>query len=318
MTGAIRSPSSAATAVPRASAKRARRRRASHGSSASPAGGASTGRSPTGRPTCHHPRAGCSGSRTRRCSTTSRALAQHGVNTRLADGARSRCIPRWASWPPGAQPLSSVALQPRKEVLPRPASSPTAVLGELGVEPGRILAVLRTAPSYALYLGGAESALRCLASCAGWSRTSARRRSCSPATTSSDAPCGSSGSSRCSSPSGRSTSRSLVAFALVSAGGTVNRGPPSSAHRSGRSSRADSAPSTSSWPARAGCGSSPTRRHQAGEEARGRVAGPGPPRSGPACPSGRSERGAVRFEAMVRRIEHEVTIDGPPRTCSPT
>ena len=32
---------------------------------------------------------------------------------------------------------------------------------------------------------------------------------------------------------------------------------------------------------------------------------------GPACPSGRSERGAVRFEAMVRRIEHEVTIDRP-------
>jgi uncharacterized protein len=35
----------------------------------------------------------------------------------------------------------------------------TAVLDALGVDPGRILCVVRTAPSYALYLGGAESEL---------------------------------------------------------------------------------------------------------------------------------------------------------------
>ena len=96
-----------------------------------------------------------------------------------------------------------------------------AVLDQLGIERERPLAVVRTAPSYALYLGGSES--RCSAACSSGSRprgangrARAKRRA-APAVE--DLRLGA------IVPRAAVDGRSLVAFAdlLVSAGGTMNR-----------------------------------------------------------------------------------------------
>ncbi|HEV3408412.1 MAG TPA: DUF354 domain-containing protein [Gaiellaceae bacterium] len=98
------------------------------------------------------------------------------------------------------------------------------VLAQLGVEPGRVLAVIRTAPSYALYLGGSENpllprVLRRLAAADNTqtvvlARTDAQRAAVRALAL-----------ERVVVPERAIDGRSLVAFAdlLVSAGGTMNR-----------------------------------------------------------------------------------------------
>ena len=98
------------------------------------------------------------------------------------------------------------------------------VLGELGVEPGRILCVLRTAPSYALYLGGAESALppRILRRLVEDERTQTVVLACNDEQRRAVRELG---LERVLVPERAVDGRSLVAFAdlPVSAGGTMNR-----------------------------------------------------------------------------------------------
>ncbi|MFN2617831.1 MAG: DUF354 domain-containing protein, partial [Thermoleophilaceae bacterium] len=99
-----------------------------------------------------------------------------------------------------------------------------SVLGELGVESGRPLCVVRTPPSYALYLGGSENALlppllerlagELEAQVVALARTPEQRRAIAAL-----------GLERVRVPERAVDGRSLVALAdaLVSAGGTMNR-----------------------------------------------------------------------------------------------
>jgi predicted glycosyltransferase len=89
------------------------------------------------------------------------ASLQHGVNCRLADRVLvPDAIPLERLSRYGARPPKLARYPGLKEEYYLADFEPDErVLGELGVEPGRLLCVLRTAPSYALYLGGAESAL---------------------------------------------------------------------------------------------------------------------------------------------------------------
>jgi uncharacterized protein len=97
-----------------------------------------------------------------------------------------------------------------------------AVLTQLGVDPAQPLAVVRTAPSYALYLGGSENELlpKLLRQLAGQAQTvvlarTPEQREATRAL----------GLERVIVPDRAVDGRSLVAFAdaLVSAGGTMNR-----------------------------------------------------------------------------------------------
>jgi predicted glycosyltransferase len=89
------------------------------------------------------------------------ATLQHRVNCRLADRVLvPDAIPldRLARY--GARPPKLVRYPGLKEEYYLADWEPDdRVLDELGLDPVRILCVVRTAPSYALYLGGAESAL---------------------------------------------------------------------------------------------------------------------------------------------------------------
>jgi predicted glycosyltransferase len=154
------------------------------------------------------------------------AALQHGVNCRLADRVLvPEAIPpeRLARY--GARPPKLVRYPGLKEEYYLADFEPDdMVLRELGIEPARILCVLRTAPSYALYLGGAESALlpRVLRRLAADERTQTvvlarndeQRRAVEEL-----------GLERVVVPQRAVDGRSLVAFAdlLVSAGGTMNR-----------------------------------------------------------------------------------------------
>ena len=89
------------------------------------------------------------------------ALAQHHLNCRLADRVLvPEAIPPERLAPFGARPPKLVRYPGLKEeyVLHGFAPDP-AVLDELGVDRSRPLCVVRTAPSYALYLGGSEHPL---------------------------------------------------------------------------------------------------------------------------------------------------------------
>jgi uncharacterized protein len=154
------------------------------------------------------------------------AVLQHHVNCRLADRVLvPEAIPpdRLARY--GAKPPKLVRFPGLKEEYELADFEPDeAVLERLGLESRRITAVARTAPSYALYLGGAESTLlpRVLRRLAAderaqtvvLARNDEQRRALAALRL-----------ERVVVPGRAVDSRSLVALAdlLVSAGGTMNR-----------------------------------------------------------------------------------------------
>jgi len=154
------------------------------------------------------------------------AALQHGVNCRLADRVLvPEAIPAERLARYGARPPKLAHYPGLKEEYYLADFEPAEqVLCDLGIEPGRILCVVRTAPSYALYLGGAENAIlpRVLSRLAADERTETvvlarndeQRRAV-----------GALGLERVAVPDRAVDGRSLVAFAdlLVSAGGTMNR-----------------------------------------------------------------------------------------------
>jgi uncharacterized protein len=153
------------------------------------------------------------------------ALAQHHLNCRLADRVLvPGAIPpeRLARF--GARPPKLVRYPGLKEEYVLHGFTPDAgLLDELGVDRSLPLAVVRTAPSYALYLGGAETPLlpRLLGSLAEQgAQTVVLVRNAEQA-----AGVRALGLDRVIVPERAVDARSLVAFAdvLVSAGGSMNR-----------------------------------------------------------------------------------------------
>ena len=154
------------------------------------------------------------------------ASLQHGVNCRLAARVLAPdTIPPARLARLGARPPKLVRFPGLKEEYYLAAWEPDdAVLDELGVDRERVLCVVRTAPSYALYLGGDENALlpRLLRHVAAredvqtivLARTDEQR-----------AAVRSLGLANVTVPDRAVDGRSLVAYAdvLVSAGGTMNR-----------------------------------------------------------------------------------------------
>ena len=171
-------------------------------------------------------RARC-GSRTRRCSTTSgrRSSTISTAGWRTACWCRRRSRPSgWrATAPAGRKLIRYPGL--KEEYYLSDFEPDRAVLEELGVAGAEVLCVVRTAPSYALYLGGSETPLLARVLAAARPPTSACTPSCSPARTSSARTSARSASTASWCRSGRVDGRSLVALAdvLVSAGGTMNR-----------------------------------------------------------------------------------------------
>jgi len=154
------------------------------------------------------------------------AMLQHGVNCRLASRVLAPdTIPpeRLARY--GARPPKLVSYPGLKEEYYLYDFEPDpSVLGDLGIDPADELCVIRTAPSYALYLGGSENPLlpRVLARLAeaGSVQTvvMARTPEQAKAIDALALP-------RVTVPDHAVDGRSLVAFAdlLISAGGTMNR-----------------------------------------------------------------------------------------------
>jgi uncharacterized protein len=154
------------------------------------------------------------------------AVLQHHVNCRLADRVLvPQAIPPERLRRYGARPPKLVRYPGLKEEYYLAGWSPgEGVLDELELDAGRILCVVRTAPSYALYLGGAESALlpRVLRRLVAdeqtqtvvLARNDEQRRAVEDL-----------GLDRVVVPRRAVDGRSLVALAdlLVSAGGTMNR-----------------------------------------------------------------------------------------------
>ena len=156
------------------------------------------------------------------------AAAQHHVNCRLANrvlvpdaipaerlaryGARRRKLVRY----PGLKEEYYLSDFEPDRGGARRSSAPSA---------RRSLCVVRTAPSYALYLGGSENAAAAAPAAPRSPADERVRPSCSRARPSSAPTCARSASSAWSSPSATVDGRSLVALAdvLVSAGGTMNR-----------------------------------------------------------------------------------------------
>jgi predicted glycosyltransferase len=89
------------------------------------------------------------------------ARLQHELNCRLATRVLvPDAIPAERLEPYGARPPKLVQYPGLKEEYYLGDFEPDeSVLGELGLDPGRVIAVVRTAPSYALYLGGSENEL---------------------------------------------------------------------------------------------------------------------------------------------------------------
>jgi uncharacterized protein len=89
------------------------------------------------------------------------ARLQHELNCRLATRVLvPDAIPIDRVAPYGARPPKLVRYPGLKEEYYLAGFEPDrTVLDKLGLDPGRVIAVVRTAPSYALYLGGAESDL---------------------------------------------------------------------------------------------------------------------------------------------------------------
>ena len=154
------------------------------------------------------------------------APLQHHVVCRLADRVLvPEAIPPERLAPYGARPPKLVRFPGLKEEYYLAGWEPDErVLAELGLDRERVLCVVRTAPSYALYLGGSENPLlpRVLRRLAGddgvqtvvLARTDEQRRAVAEL-----------GLRGLIVPRRAVDGRSLVAFAdvLVSAGGTMNR-----------------------------------------------------------------------------------------------
>jgi predicted glycosyltransferase len=154
------------------------------------------------------------------------ATLQHRVNCRLADRVLvPEAIPPERLTPFGARPPKLVRYPGLKEEYYLADWEPdVGVIAALELDPGRILCVVRTAPSYALYLGGAESALLptllrrlsgdARAQTVVLARNDEQRRAVTDL-----------GLERVVVPQRAVDGRSLVALAdvLVSAGGTMNR-----------------------------------------------------------------------------------------------
>ena len=89
------------------------------------------------------------------------ARLQHELNCRLATRVLvPDAIPAERLEPYGARPPKLVQYPGLKEEYYLGDFEPDeSVLGELGLEPSGLIAVVRTAPSYALYLGGSENEL---------------------------------------------------------------------------------------------------------------------------------------------------------------
>jgi len=89
------------------------------------------------------------------------ARVQHEVNCRLATRVLvPDAIPAERLAQFGARPPKLVQYPGLKEEYYLGEFEPDpAVLGELGIDPAQVIAVVRTAPSYALYLGGSENEL---------------------------------------------------------------------------------------------------------------------------------------------------------------
>jgi len=89
------------------------------------------------------------------------ARLQHELNCRLATRVLvPDAIPAERLEPYGARPPKLVQYPGLKEEYYLGDFEPDeSVLGELGLDPSRVIAVVRTAPSYALYLGGSENEL---------------------------------------------------------------------------------------------------------------------------------------------------------------
>ena len=89
------------------------------------------------------------------------ARLQHELNCRLATRVLvPDAIPAERLEPYGARPPKLVQYPGLKEEYYLGDFKPDeSVLGELGLDPSRVIAVVRTAPSYALYLGGSENEL---------------------------------------------------------------------------------------------------------------------------------------------------------------
>jgi len=89
------------------------------------------------------------------------ARLQHELNCRLATRVLvPNAIPAERLAPYGARPPKLVQYPGLKEEYYLGDFEPDeSVLGELGLDPSGVIAVVRTAPSYALYLGGSENEL---------------------------------------------------------------------------------------------------------------------------------------------------------------
>ena len=153
------------------------------------------------------------------------AALQHHANCRLATRVLvPDAIPLERLAPYGARPPKLVRYPGLKEEYYLAGFEPDpALLAELGVDATQPIAIVRTAPSYALYLGGAESALlpgvlRRLAAEGAQTVVLARTDEQRAATRALGLP-------RVVVPDRAVDGRSLVALGdvLVSAGGTMNR-----------------------------------------------------------------------------------------------
>jgi predicted glycosyltransferase len=154
------------------------------------------------------------------------ATAQHGWNCRLASRVLApQAIPLERMARIGARPPKLIGYPGLKEEYYLADFEPDeTVLGPLGVDRGQVLCVVRTAPSYALYLRGAEDAflprlLRHL------NRAENARTVVLPRTAQQGTAVAALGLERVIVPDRALDGASLVALAdvLVSAGGTMNR-----------------------------------------------------------------------------------------------
>ena len=154
------------------------------------------------------------------------AALQHHWNCRLASRVLvPDVIPAERLRPYGARPPKLVRYPGLKEEYYLAGFEPDeTVLEDLGVDGGRILCVVRTAPSYALYLGGSENPLlpRILERLAAEENT---ETVVLPRTAAQADAIRALGLDRLIVPGHAVDGRSLVALAdaLVSAGGTMNR-----------------------------------------------------------------------------------------------
>ena len=154
------------------------------------------------------------------------ATLQHSVNCRLANRVLAPdAIPAQRLRRYGATARKLVRYPGLKEEYYLAGFEPDLALpAELGADPGRLLAVVRTAPAYALYLGGSENALlpRLLARLDADERTSTIVLVRTPEQAQQIRALG---LERLVIPERAVDARSLIAAAdvLVSAGGTMNR-----------------------------------------------------------------------------------------------